>query len=96
MMRQLWFLVWGAIAGAGLMWGAMNYHFIRRDGGIAMVPKYPAQLSGTYIDIRDWGITEWTEHPDLMIALKRHDRLELLGETNVVEKSLNEATELFQ
>jgi len=34
-----------------------------------IVPKRRAGLDDTYVDVRDWGITEWSEHPDLVYTL---------------------------
>jgi hypothetical protein len=95
-MRQLWYFVWGGVIGAGIMWASMNYHVVRRDGGMTVVPKFHAQLSDTYLDIRGWGITEWTEHPDFVVACKKHDRMDLIGDAKVLGQPLREATELFQ
>ena len=89
-MRLAWLFA-GVLLGAFGMWGSMNYHLLRTRDGIACVPKYRARLAGTFIDVREWGLTEWTEHPELVMTLEQHDRTEIIGDAKVLGTTLREA-----
>lgn len=68
-MKRFVTFVFGMIAGAGLLFGALNYHLVRADDGLHLVPKLNAKLSGTYVDIRGFTFADWAKNPDLAAAL---------------------------
>jgi hypothetical protein len=95
-MRKLMWMVFGVAIGAGGMWYAMHNHVLRTNSGLAMVPKFRAQLSGTYFDVRDWGVTEWTEHPDLVLTLEKNQRTDIIGDAKIFGTTLRDATNLLK
>jgi hypothetical protein len=78
-MGRLWSFLWGAVIGAGVMYGAMTYHVVYTDDGLKVVPKVAAGLASTYVDIRDFGIDDWARHRSLAMALIKADKGELMG-----------------
>jgi hypothetical protein len=90
-MRRVLWLGLGTVFGAALMWAAMNYHLIRTRDGFAWVPKYRARLASTFVDVRQWGVTEWTEHPELVLTLERNQRTEIIGDAKVLGTTLRDA-----
>lgn len=95
-MRRILWLGCGTVFGAVMMWAAMSYHLIRTRDGITMVPKYHAQLASTFIDVRQWGVTEWTEHPELVMTLERNQRTEIIGDAKVLGTTLRDAMNIVR
>lgn len=75
--------VLGMIVGAGLLAGAMNYHFVRSEQGLLMVPKVTKGLADSYVDIREFNLTDWQEHRALAAALIQSDKAELLADSSL-------------
>jgi len=71
--------LFGMITGAGLLYAAMSYHFVRSSEGLLMVPKIAKGLPDTYVDIREFGLPQWQEHRALAAALVNSDRSELIS-----------------
>ena len=90
-MRRIVWLTCGLILGAAGMWTSMSYHMLRTNDGIAWVPKYRAGLRGTFIDVREWGVTEWTEHPEIVISLEKNQRTEIIGDAKIMGTTLRDA-----
>lgn len=68
----------GMVVGAVVTVISMNLHIIRSDSGWAVVPKrYPA-LSDTYVDIRSWTLSDWSNHADFVWTLHKNDRQDLI------------------
>ena len=61
--------LWGLALCGVLVWAAMNFHvFYTPDGLIATIKRQPT-LADTYVDVRSWGLVQWSEYPDLAWAL---------------------------
>lgn len=95
-MRRLIWLGTGTVLGALLMWAGMNYHLLRTRDGITLVPKYRPCLASTFIDVRHWGVTEWTEHPELVLTLERNQRTEIIGDAKVLGTTLRDAMNIVR
>lgn len=95
-MRRILSVLFGVLLGAAGMWTAMNYHVLRTKDGFACVPKYRAHLAGTFVDVREWGVTEWTEHPELVMTLERNKRTEIIGDAKVFGTTLRDAINLVK
>lgn len=91
-MRRLAWMLFGVMVGAAGMWGSMNYHLLRTHDGMACVAKYRPELANTYYDVREWGVTEWAEHPELVMTLQQQERTEIIGDAKVLGTSLKEMT----
>ena len=76
-MPRLFSFVFGMMVGALLCYGATNFHLIRAEDGFHLVHKVRAHLSEAYVDIRTFGVSDWTAHSELAAALA-HDNKEYL------------------
>jgi hypothetical protein len=95
-MRRIAWLGFGILLGAAGMWASMNYYVLRTKDGITWVPKYRARLAGTFVDVREWGVTEWTEHPELVLTLEQNKRTEIIGDAKVLGTTLRDAMNLVK
>jgi hypothetical protein len=77
-MRRLSTFIFGMVVGGLLIYVALNYHLIRANDGIHLVPKVDAQLSAAYVDIRTFGPGDWAQHPEVAMAIFRADRGDLM------------------
>lgn len=78
-MRRWGTFLLGAVVGAAALFLALNYHIINARDGMHLVPKVDAQLAGTYVDIRNFGASDWANHREVFFALVNADRQDLLG-----------------
>jgi hypothetical protein len=69
----------GVAAGALLLYAVLNFHIIHASDGLHLVGKTDARLADTYVDIRDFGMRQWLDHPDLVLAIQQDGRSELIG-----------------
>lgn len=80
-MGRLWSFVWGVVIGGALVYGAMSYHVVNTQDGLHFVPKVTAGFVDTYVDIRGFGLDDWTRHRALAMALIKAEKAELMGDT---------------
>jgi hypothetical protein len=78
-MRKLLLFVMGMMVGAGLMAFAFKYHVVYSKDGLVLVPKQPAALSDSYVDVRNWKPTDWQSHPEFVHSLISHGRSDLIS-----------------
>jgi hypothetical protein len=57
------------LVGGGLIFGSQNYHVLRTDDGVTMVPKLTSSFSDIYVDVRNFGVTDWAQHKALAAAI---------------------------
>jgi hypothetical protein len=84
----------GVVVGAGLAYGAFNYHVLRADEGLQLVAKITPGLEGTYVDIRGFGFEDWNRHRGLAVALVKADKAHLM--TDAATAELREAVETWR
>lgn len=77
-MRRLPTFIFGVIVGGLLIYGGLHYHLINTPSGFHLVPKVNSTLASTYVDIRGWGLAEWTQHQDVAAALLSANRQDLM------------------
>jgi hypothetical protein len=77
-MRRLSTFIFGMAVGGLLVYVALNYHLIHAKDGLHMVPKVNATLAGAYVDIRQFGPADWTERPEIAMAIFRAERGDLM------------------
>lgn len=70
----------GMVAGAALLGAAMNFHLVRSDDGILMIPKLNKGLHDPYADIREFTLDDWQQHRPLAAALMQANKSELLAD----------------
>lgn len=86
-MKSFWCFIAGLVLGVSMMGIAYSYHFVRSGEGIVIVPKTTASLANVYVDITDWTLTEWGDHPAVMRALVEDGRSDLI-KTSVADEAL--------
>jgi hypothetical protein len=77
-MRKIWIGVIGLLFGCALVWGAVNFHVFHTPSGIVIAVKRSPTLADVYVDVRDWGLVQWSEFPDLAWSLTRSGHAELV------------------
>jgi len=77
-MRSLWIFLGGILTGLLLAGLAYEYHFVMTGKGFLIVPKTHSALKNIYVDIRDWSLEDWGQHPDVARALIQDGRSELI------------------
>jgi len=81
-MKNLKPIVLGSIAGAGLMFVALQYHVIQSHDGLQLVPRAPrASLGLAYADVREWKAEQWSDRPELARALVAHGASDLIADS---------------
>ena len=68
-MTRLFYLAAGVLVGGAAVVTSLKYHVLRTHEGFTMVPKQSTTLDETYIDIRQFGISDWLEHRGLATAI---------------------------
>lgn len=72
------FLFGLTIGGVGA-WLSMQYHLVRTDEGLVIVPRiYQPPVRSAYVDIRHWSPTMWEHYPELSEAIIKSGRNNLL------------------
>ena len=77
-MRRLMAAVFGMILGGGLVYFAFQYHLVRTEDEVLVVPKREASLVDPYADVRRWRAADWNQHPELVDALVKYGRSDLV------------------
>ncbi|MDG2389115.1 MAG: hypothetical protein P8M30_07330 [Planctomycetaceae bacterium] len=86
-MKSLWLFLGGLFSGLLLMGLSYEYHFVMSEEGFLIVPKSQSSLSKVYVDIRDWSITDWGDHPEVARALIADGRSDLV-KASVADETL--------
>ena len=79
-MSRLGTFLFGMIVGFLLYAGVTNFHVVRARDGFHLVAKQNANLSETYVDIRQFSLSDWTNHPQLAAALAKANKQYLIGD----------------
>ena len=98
-MRRIGTFLIGVIFGGLVVFTSLNYHVLKTDEGLYLIPKLESGFGQAYVDIRKFGVPDWTEHPALAEAIIKSDKSHLLKEAagsavrNTVRSALNDAAE---
>jgi hypothetical protein len=65
-------------AGAMLLYATMHFHLVRAGDGLHLVAKEPPRLSETYVDVRAFGLADWSNRPQFTAALIRANKQYLM------------------
>ncbi|MBN1883395.1 MAG: hypothetical protein JW885_14605 [Deltaproteobacteria bacterium] len=64
----------GAVVAAVVFFGVLfNYHFLMTDDGFVVVQKESWGPDATFADTRNWGLSDWLEHPEVTEALTKRE-----------------------
>ncbi len=77
-MRKFIGAVFFMAVGALLMTCAFGLHFVQSPTGFFVIWKSRPSLKDIYVDTRPWKPDEWVKHPDLVQALRRADKSEVV------------------
>lgn len=80
-MGRLGAFLFGVVVGAGLVFGSLKYHVLRAHDGLHIVPKVAATFEDAYVDIRQFGPSDWNDHRTLAAGLIKANQEDLIGET---------------
>jgi hypothetical protein len=69
----------GFVVGAATLYGSMCFHIIRTNEGHQVLAKTGLTFRDTYVDIRQFGLTDWRDHVALAEALVKSDKADLMG-----------------
>jgi hypothetical protein len=72
----------GMLVGGGLIFGSQNYHVLRTDAGVSVVPKLTASFSDIYVDVRSFGVTDWAQHKALAAAIVKAKKEDIFKESS--------------
>ncbi len=71
--------LFGTIFGGGLAFVALQYHLVQSADGFRLVPRTPQPSIGlAYADVRDFGMQEWADRPELAQAIMAHGSTDLI------------------
>jgi hypothetical protein len=70
-MRRFSLIVCVLTIGFVLVWGVVNFHVFRTPSGFVISVKRNPTLADTFVDVRGWGLVQWSEFPDLAWSLAR-------------------------
>ena len=74
-------LVVGAILGAALVYGAVTHHVLRTEAGLEFIPKTQAGFQKTYLDVRQFGVSNWADHQEVAQAVIKAGKEDLLKDS---------------
>ena len=82
-MGRLGIFVCGCLIGGLTVFLSLHYHIVRASDGWHPIRKVHPRFTETYVDIREFGISQWQQHPGLIAAIVNAERHELLGDAAV-------------
>lgn len=71
----------GAVIGGALVFGAVKFHLVRAGEGFHLVPRLDPGISDVYVDIRQFSLTDWSNHRALAAAIIRANKEHLLQDS---------------
>ncbi len=69
--------VTGSVLGGALVYGSLCWHVLRTDDGYEFVRKTSGDFAETYVDVRDFSMSDWSTHKTLSadIVASKKERL---------------------
>ncbi len=94
-MSRLGSVLFGVVLGAGLVYGALNYHVLRTPEGVEFIPKLSATFAETYLDVRQYGVSDWADHDLVARAIVKSGKDHILKDaaTRSVQEGINSVWE---
>ncbi len=78
-MGRFFFLLLGFVIGGSAIYTAFKYHVVKADSGIELIPKGTPSLADTYVDIRNYTVSDWAAHPTLSADIVAAEKTKLMG-----------------
>jgi hypothetical protein len=80
-MRRLFYLFVGILIGGAAILTAFNFHIVKTDKGLELVPKASLGLGETYVDIRSFSAADWANHKQLAADIVAAEKAHILGDS---------------
>jgi hypothetical protein len=80
-MSRLGTFIFGIVVGGGLIYGALTHHLLHTSSGWELVPKASTTFDDSYLDVRNFTLTDWAEHRELVAAIVAAKKEHILGES---------------
>ena len=55
----------GLVIGGAAVYGSLGWHVLRTDEGFEVVAKTQATFAETYLDVRNYTLSDWASHKSL-------------------------------
>ena len=68
-MKRITYLLAGMILGGLVVATSLKYHVLRTNDGFTLVPKLSNSFESAYVDVREFGLTDWAKHQALTAAI---------------------------
>lgn len=76
-------LIIGAILGALLLFSVLQYHLVRGNDGLFLIPKTTNSLTDIYVDTRKFDLSDWRKNRPLAVAIVRSKHTHLLADSSL-------------
>ena len=70
--------LFGLLLGSSLVFTSLKYHLVRADDGLHFIPKQSPIFAKSFVDIRNFGPSDWRNQTDLAMAIQRAGKGDLL------------------
>jgi hypothetical protein len=82
-MSRISFFLAGVLVGGAAVFTSLKYHVVRAEDGVHLIPKLSSQFGETYVDIRQFDLSDWDQHPSLAAAIVQADKGHLLKDAAI-------------
>jgi hypothetical protein len=79
-MNRVVTFILGIATGVVLCFGATNYHIVRANDGFHLVHKQRSRMSETYVDVRSFGVEDWSNRTELAAELVADNKQYVMGD----------------
>lgn len=80
MMNRIVTFLLGIATGVVMCFGATNYHIVRANDGFHLVHKQRSRMSEAYVDVRGFGVSDWSNRPELAAELVADNKQYVMGD----------------
>ena len=82
-MSRISFFLAGVLIGGAAVLTTLKYHVVRAEDGFHLIPKSSARFGEAYVDIREFGLSDWNNHRSLAAAIMDADKGYLLKDAAI-------------
>ncbi|MBX7168172.1 MAG: hypothetical protein K1X74_17685 [Pirellulales bacterium] len=76
-------LMFGMILGGAGVYVGLKYHVVNTNEGLVLVPKLEATFADSYIDVRKFTPNDWNERRQLVAAIVKADKQDIIQDSAV-------------